>query len=145
MPGTDSATYAAVLGVLVAVLLWAPVTGRALAQVVTLVHELGHAFGLDHVCQPASSQHTNLMATSGNMNTDWYDPSGTPGVNFKCSDVGGDQGDRSMGFSDFTITVARPTGELATVDQMSIITGNIAAVVRALGPGVVTPELQPRF
>ncbi len=43
MPGTDSATYAAVLGVLVVVLLWAPVTGRALAQVVTLVHELGHA------------------------------------------------------------------------------------------------------
>ena len=43
MPGTDSATYAALLGVLVAVLLWAPVTGRGLAQVVTLVHELGHA------------------------------------------------------------------------------------------------------
>lgn len=43
MPGTDSATYAAVLGIGVAVLLWAPVTGRVLAQVVTLVHELGHA------------------------------------------------------------------------------------------------------
>ena len=43
MPGTDSATYAGVVGVVVALALWTPVTGRALAQVVTLVHELGHA------------------------------------------------------------------------------------------------------
>lgn len=43
MPGTDSATFAGLVGVAVAALLWAPVTGRALAQVVTLVHELGHA------------------------------------------------------------------------------------------------------
>lgn len=43
MLGTDDPVFAAVLGVAVVALLVAPVTGRALAQVVTLVHELGHA------------------------------------------------------------------------------------------------------
>lgn len=43
MPGTDDPVYAALVGVAVVALLVAPVTGRALAQVVTLVHELGHA------------------------------------------------------------------------------------------------------
>lgn len=43
MLGTDDPVFAAVVGVAVVALLVAPVTGRALAQVVTLVHELGHA------------------------------------------------------------------------------------------------------
>ncbi|MCB1005040.1 MAG: M50 family metallopeptidase [Acidimicrobiales bacterium] len=43
MPGTDSAAHAALVGLAVLALFAAPVTGRALATVVTLVHELGHA------------------------------------------------------------------------------------------------------
>ena len=40
---TTSPAFAALIGVVVLALLLAEVTGRALAQVVTLVHELGHA------------------------------------------------------------------------------------------------------
>lgn len=94
-------------------------------------HELGHAFGLEHVCQPATAQHTSLMATSNNMKPAWFDPLVTSDESFACADAGGEQGDRSMGFSDFTLTIAKSTGELAAVDQMSIIAGNIAAVARA--------------
>ena len=43
MLSTTGPAFAAVVGVVVVALLMAPVTGRALAQVVTLVHELGHA------------------------------------------------------------------------------------------------------
>lgn len=43
MLSTADPVFAALVGVGVAALLLAPVTGRALAQVVTLVHELGHA------------------------------------------------------------------------------------------------------
>ena len=43
MLSTTSAAFAVVVGLVVLALLVAPVTSRALAQVVTLVHELGHA------------------------------------------------------------------------------------------------------
>lgn len=43
MLSTTGPAFAAVAGVVVVALLVTPVTGRALTQVVTLVHELGHA------------------------------------------------------------------------------------------------------
>lgn len=43
MPATTSPAFAALIGIAVAALYYGRVTGRVLAQVVTLVHELGHA------------------------------------------------------------------------------------------------------
>lgn len=107
-------------------------------------HELGHAFGLHHVCQPQGALHTSIMPTSNTMKLSWFDPAAPDDATFRCVDAGGAQGDRSMGFSDFTLSTASSSGNLAAVDQMATIQGNIAAVARALGTGMVSPA-QPRF